>query len=327
MYLGTDELLRLVNTVIDGVGDVRHPFDQNSQVKACSIDIRVGQKFWHLKKRRKPIDLGGDVIFDVSPRRLWVEKIYSEDEALELRPGEMILGRTHEKIFIPEGYVGKINTRSSFARLGISTACNCDLINPGYRGHVPLEITNVTKNTLLLRPYLSLCQIFIMPIQGKATPYDDHQFNSKYMNDDGGPSLWWRDSISKRISGRLSNIRIDNKAIEDLLKKFSSVDDEGFSRFDELISDGKFISADDILRKFHGDEKRRRLLWWVWTAISYGGAAIFWGFFAQSIIDLINIGLFEPNNSDFFILLMALIFSALGAKRYWDGPRNFYPDV
>ncbi len=45
-----------------------------------------------------------------------------------------------EKITIPKELVGKINTRNSYAILGMSTALNWNLVNPGYTGHIPLEI-------------------------------------------------------------------------------------------------------------------------------------------------------------------------------------------
>jgi len=258
MYLTHTELLKIHKQVIFGDNRPNHKFDPSKQIRVCSIDIRVDNIFWVTKKRRQPINLGATKIFEVSPRRLWKKVKIEDNGSIKLKPGDMILGRTCEKINMPNNLVGKINTRSSYARLGISTACNCDLINPGYEGYVPLEITNTTPNTFLIHPYLPLCQIFIMELSGDIdSSYSSEKYKSKYMDDDGGPSVWWRDELVLKISKQVLKTQISNNAIDELRDKFENIDDNGLYRLEQFIESKQFDNSEELLNGFKGSENKR----------------------------------------------------------------------
>lgn len=275
MYLTSTELLKIKDTVIQGCEHPNHPFQPDTQIRACSIDIRVDHIFWKTKKRgfNTKLDLGRTRIYSVSPHRLWKKITLNEGEAIPLKPGEMLLGRTYEKICLPDTLVGKINTRSSFARLGISTACNCDLVNPGYAGHVPLELTNTTPNTIWIHPYMSLCQIFLMRLDGEVKDsYSSKKYESKYMDDDGGPSRWWRDDLVVKISKYCINSKMSDNVIDQLHEKFKIIpteDDAALDRLEKFIDNTKIPNADELVSKFCQSEKVKYNIYRTIKALSY----------------------------------------------------------
>ncbi len=76
------------------------------------------------------------------------------------------MGRVYEKLHIPERYAGKIEGRSSFARLGLSIHATGDFINPGWSGFMPLQLYNAGEYPIVITPYLPLCQLMLIPLSG-----------------------------------------------------------------------------------------------------------------------------------------------------------------
>lgn len=231
-----------------------HPFNE-SQVKVCSIDIRCDRIFWEQRKLAGPIDLGASVLMETSPRRYWRKRELELSRPIKLNPGQMILGRTYERFRIPPEFAGKITARSSYARLGIQTSCSCDIINPGWEGHVPLEIINNCGNPILIYPLTPLAQIFLIPLSSTADKdYTDRaKFESKYMNDDGGPSYWWRDTMVRQLYQEYLSKRVDQEAIDRLKKNFDKLDDEGVFRLERFISLqrlGEITNVEDLIYRF-----------------------------------------------------------------------------
>jgi deoxycytidine triphosphate deaminase len=82
------------------------------------------------------------------PRRHWRKILLGAGESIKLRPGEMILGRTFEAFSIPRSCAGKLEGRSSFARMGLAIHCSADFINPAWRGRMPLQLTNLGASSI-----------------------------------------------------------------------------------------------------------------------------------------------------------------------------------
>lgn len=116
----------------------------------------------------------------------------------------MLLGRTYDSFTIPPTLAGKLEGRSSFARMGLATHCSADFINPGYRGKMPLQLVNFGRTTIRLVPFVPICQlIFIQVSSHPERLYGERELSSKYMDDDGGPSYWWRDKRVKELQAAL----------------------------------------------------------------------------------------------------------------------------
>lgn len=107
-------------------------------------------------------------------------------------------GVAFETFTIPSACAGKLEGRSSFARMGLAVHCSADFINPGYRGHMPLQLVNLGKGSVRLFPQVPICQLVLVRLSSPPERvYGARELFSKYMDDDGGPSYWWRD---KRIA-------------------------------------------------------------------------------------------------------------------------------
>jgi len=262
MYLSNKDLRRILQEMKFETPDPRYPFEENKQIQICSIDIRLGNVFWKQKKSHIAIDLRKSKLLEISPKRLWKKIELDYGSSITLKPGEMILGRTHERFSIPEGYAGKIITRSSYSRLGIETACTNDFINPGWRGYVPLEIINNSMNAIVFYPLVPVCQIILTPLTSPPEGrYGDKEFGSKYQNDDGGPSYWWRDNLLTGLKTQYHEKYISEETLGILINRMSTLDDDVVFRFDRFLhalAVHKMTNPDEIIEAFQRSEANKQ---------------------------------------------------------------------
>lgn len=326
MYLSHIELERIADTIFITAGDEQNAFSSKEQISVCSVNIRVGDIFWVMKKQRRVIDLSFSATFEVSPTRLWNKQHVLPNGYIDLKPGEIILARTHERIEMPKHLVGKINTRSSYARMGLSTACNCDLINPGYKGHVPLELVNSTNNIIRIRPFLPLCQVFLMRVDGEVVEdYASERFESKYNDDEGGPSVWWRDSLVKKVAKSINFAQVGEYSIKTLRETFNKIDDDGLQRFDRLLDSAHQSSAEAFIEQFKASEKRKEKFYKYRRGISKWGAP---GSFFVSLVQFgqaFDSGEFCPSFAAYLVWavfalsVIPFLYYALRAERKYYG--------
>lgn len=165
---------------------------------------------------------------------------------------------------MPATCAGKIEGRSSFARLGLAIHCTGDFINPGWEGYMPLQLTNLGPYPLRLAPYFSICQLMLVRLSG--TPersYGDDELRSKYVNDDGGPSLWWRDERVERLQQRLGNANASEAIRQEIVDAVRFQSTEVIARLQRHIDRmrvGQIENAEQVLNDFARREKRRRLI-------------------------------------------------------------------
>ena len=181
--------------------------------------------------------------------------------------------RIYERFCVPAGYAGKIEGRSSFARLGLSVHCTGDFINPGWEGFMPLQLCNFGPYPIKLAPYFPVCQLMIVRLSSASTrPYGHEDLASKYQNDDGGPSLWWRDERVQALQGRLGQTNFAEAICQDLVAAIRWQSPEVVERFRRDVDRSRVQSvqsADQVLDDFARRERRRRLL----DTVALGGPA------------------------------------------------------
>lgn len=295
MYLSDHTLLARLDQLAIKTPAGAPPFDAGKQVQACSIDLRVDSIFWRQRfslrraffwrsARLRPLNLGRPGLIDRSPRYGWHRHSLLSNEAVDLGPGEFILARTCEEFTIPDDCAGKIEGRSSFARLGLSIHCSADFINPGYRGHMPLELVNHSKRAIRLEPFLSVCQLLLVQLDSPPSQaYPQREPQSKYMDDDGGPSVWWRDAVIAGLRDVLASKSVAETCEEALLSSIGVHEPELVERFEGFIQ--KVPAADlanhrDILARFSKTEDRRRSIKQLtkhvlaWSSSSLGALAL-----------------------------------------------------
>ena len=89
-------------------------------------------------------------------------------DSYHIKPGELVLGITEEKITLPDDICGWLNTRSRFARLGLMVHVTAPFIQPGISNRQVLEIFNAAPYRLELVPGEKLCQFVFERCEGRA---------------------------------------------------------------------------------------------------------------------------------------------------------------
>jgi deoxycytidine triphosphate deaminase len=261
MYLSDKELLaKLADLEIECPPD--HPFDQASQVQAASIDLRLSAVFWS-PRRGVTIDLLREKAIQFQPRKFWDRHEHLRSQPVVLKPGEMILGRVLERVTIPRDCAGKFTGRSSYSRLGLMVHCTGDFANPGYRGHMPLQLVNMSNQTLKVYPFMSICQLMLVQLTSTSDrKYGGADQASKYMNDDGGPSYWWRDKYIKELQHALAGADANEAMEQKIYSRLADVDAEVLERLAGFIrrrGNLKDQTVDRLLADFgHNEDALRR---------------------------------------------------------------------
>jgi hypothetical protein len=180
----------------------------------------------------------------------------------------MILGRTLEEFTIPNGYSGKLEGRSTYARLGLAIHCTGDFINPGWRGRMPLQLVNFGKSPIILTPYIHICQLLVTQVSSKSDKPYGTEAGHKYNNDDGGPSKYWWDVSLAKLRQSINREQIPQQIQADFMKKFGTANSELVDKFADFVGSlppDKITNAREIIEEFADyDTKKqtRKKLWW-----------------------------------------------------------------
>ena len=138
------------------------PFDEKA-FNPTSINLRLGRTLIRY--------LPQTIQFDKIPE---CEELELQDSGYKLESCSFILGVTKETVKIPNGYQGFIDTKGNIARAGLQIHNADGHIDPGFRGKITLEISNMHREniTILLLPDIYVCQLFIYKVSSKSTfPY------------------------------------------------------------------------------------------------------------------------------------------------------------
>ena len=110
----------------------------------------------------------------------------NEDDCFMLHPGEFVLGSTAERIGVPNDLVARIEGKSSLGRLGLLIHSTAGFIDPGFHGHITLELSNVATLPITLYPGMKIGQISFLAMTTPAeNPYGSSAAGSKYQGQRG----------------------------------------------------------------------------------------------------------------------------------------------
>ncbi len=110
----------------------------------------------------------------------------AEGDYFDLKPGGFVLGSTVEHLSIPAHLVGEVRDKSSVARLGLSLL-PAGYIDPGFRGHVTLEIVNHTRHVWCLKPGMRIAQIVFYAMFNRPRWVYGNAYCSRYQDQPRGP--------------------------------------------------------------------------------------------------------------------------------------------
>jgi deoxycytidine triphosphate deaminase len=266
MILSDRELHALLPQMAFETDEHQRPFRPEEQIQPCSIDLRLDRCFWVPKRGswRHGIDFRRTTQGEIDIRRLFPSRWLRLGEGITIKPGQMVLGRTFEKFTIPNGYAGKLEGRSTFARLGLSIHCTGDFINPGWRGRMPLQLVNHGVVPIVLTPYLPMCQLVVMRATSDSQrPYGSTAMGHKYMNDEGEPSRYWQDVRIRSLQEACGRVNLPARTQQEFLRAIGSRDVELVDRFLQFLhslpAEG-ITSPRDILERF-ADRDTRKMTW------------------------------------------------------------------
>ena len=156
------------------------PFDA-SLIQPSSIDVRVDNLF-RVFKNSKYTHI--DPKLEMPDLTELVE--VPEDEPFVLHPGEFVLAATLERFTLPADLAGRLEGKSSLGRLGLLTHSTAGFIDPGFSGHITLELSNVANLPITLWPGMKVGQLALFAMTSAAeTPYGSSQLGSKYQGQRG----------------------------------------------------------------------------------------------------------------------------------------------
>jgi dCTP deaminase len=158
-------------------------------LQPSSVDVRVDRLFRVFRNSRYPFI---DVKQEMEELTELVE--VDSEEAFILHPGEFVLGSTLERITLPDNLVARLEGKSSLGRLGLLIHSTAGFIDPGWDGHVTLELSNVANLPITIYYGMKIGQLSFVQLSEPAEhPYGTGSLGSKYQGQAGPtPSRYWK---------------------------------------------------------------------------------------------------------------------------------------
>ena len=151
------------------------PYDVD-MVQPSSIDVRLDRFFRVFENHRYP-----HIDPSTEQSELTREIAPVGDEPFVLHPGEFVLGSTYEVVTLPNDIAARLEGKSSLGRLGLLTHSTAGFIDPGFSGHVTLELANVATLPILLYPGMKIGQVCFFRMTSEAEhPYGSSVYGSRY---------------------------------------------------------------------------------------------------------------------------------------------------
>lgn len=156
------------------------PYDE-AMIQPSSIDFRLDRYFRVFENHRYPHI---DPAADQSDLTRVVEP--DGDEPFILHPGEFVLGSTFEVVTLPDDLAARVEGKSSLGRLGLLTHATAGFVDPGFSGHVTLELANVATLPIKLYPGMKIGQLCFFRLSSPAEhPYGSEKYGSRYQGQRG----------------------------------------------------------------------------------------------------------------------------------------------
>lgn len=165
------------------VGDIKidpEP-DLDLQVQPASIDLRLGYDFRTFNYTRQALV---DPVDPATFEQLTTDTTLKDGERFLIQPGEFVLGTTLEHVEVPNDLVARLEGRSSVGRLGIVIHSTAGYIDPGFKGTITLEISNLGRIAVALYPKMRICQLAFEVLTSPATESYAYKRTAKYQGQD-----------------------------------------------------------------------------------------------------------------------------------------------
>jgi len=173
---------------------VVEPLAQNG-IQPASVDLRLDKKLLVFKTQRYHPYI--DVRQDLSDLNELVE--IDEDDAFFLAPGEFVLVSTLELLALPDDIVGRLEGKSSLARIGLLIHSTAGYVDPGWQGHLTIHLSNVAKLPIALYYKMKIGQISFLRLTSPVDKlYGSAELGSRYQGQTGPTaSKYYKDFVKE----------------------------------------------------------------------------------------------------------------------------------
>lgn len=156
------------------------PYDE-AMVQPSSIDFRLDRYFRVFENHRYPH-------IDPAEDQTELTRVLEADgdDPFILHPGEFVLGSTYEVVTLPDDLAARVEGKSSLGRLGLLTHATAGFVDPGFSGHVTLELANVATLPIKLYPGMKIGQLCFFRLTSPSLhPYGSSKYGSRYQGQRG----------------------------------------------------------------------------------------------------------------------------------------------
>lgn len=156
------------------------PYDE-AMLQPSSIDVRL-DRYFRVFDNHKYAAIDPAVDQHELTRQVETEG----EEPFILHPGEFVLGSTYETISLPDDVAARVEGKSSLGRLGLLTHATAGFVDPGFSGHVTLELANVATLPIRLYPGMKIGQFCFFRLSSPSQhPYGSEKYGSRYQGQRG----------------------------------------------------------------------------------------------------------------------------------------------
>ena len=157
------------------------PYDE-TLLQPSSLDVRVDRFFRVFRNSRYPYIDVKEPMEDLTE----LVEVSDEEQPFILHPGEFVLGSTLERVTLPDDLVARLEGKSSLGRLGLLIHSTAGYVDPGFEGHLTLELSNVANLPITIYPDMKIGQISFFTLTSQAeNPYGSDKVRSKYQGQRG----------------------------------------------------------------------------------------------------------------------------------------------
>ncbi|MCY7418566.1 MAG: dCTP deaminase [Chloroflexi bacterium] len=151
------------------------PWDPDC-LQPSSVDLHLDREFRVFRNNRYPF-------IDVRQAQPDLTELVSitDEEPFILHPGEFVLGQTLEWVELPDDLVARLEGKSSLGRLGLLIHSTAGYVDPGWKGTLTLELSNVANLPIALYFGMKIGQISFFGMSSPVErPYGSNELGSKY---------------------------------------------------------------------------------------------------------------------------------------------------
>jgi dCTP deaminase len=147
-------------------------------IQPASVDLHLDRNILIFRNNRVPyIDIRK------TNDRLTDMLTMADDDPFMLHPGEFVLGSTLEHVEVPDDLVARLEGKSSLGRIGLLIHSTAGYVDPGWKGHLTLELSNVSSLPITLYHRMKIGQISYLRLTTPADRlYGSAELGSKYQN-------------------------------------------------------------------------------------------------------------------------------------------------